>query len=209
MRRLHTKDLNTPEFHNHVWTLESIHRFDRVRQRELTRRAKDGMRVIDLGAGLFGPAQYLVQETNLDLELVAVDFSDKARQIALNMLWQMVPQRAAHFNFVLSRAERTLFLSDSFDLVVAGELIEHYEDPSILVKEMARLCRPGGWLAISTVDTQCEDAIRHGDYPEHLWSFDPEDLLKYFSPFGKAEFRTVGDYQMIECQITLGSSETL
>ena len=53
-------------------------------------------------------------------------------------------------------------------------------------------------ITLSTVDTHCENAIKHGDYPEHLWEFTPEDLVGFFEPYCEnVKFELVGDYQMI------------
>jgi 2-polyprenyl-3-methyl-5-hydroxy-6-metoxy-1,4-benzoquinol methylase len=42
-------------------------------------------------------------------------------------------------------------LTDGFaDVVVAVETIEHLENPRALMREMVRLCRPGGWVVVTT-----------------------------------------------------------
>lgn len=92
------------------------------------------------------------------------------------------------------------FRDGYFDLVTAGELVEHLEAPATLVREMARVCRPDGWMTISTLDTNCEAAAAHGGYPEHVWEFTPQDLLDLFQPYGEATYSLVGHYHMIECR---------
>jgi 2-polyprenyl-3-methyl-5-hydroxy-6-metoxy-1,4-benzoquinol methylase len=42
------------------------------------------------------------------------------------------------------------FGSGAFATVVAGEIIEHVFDTEALVRELARLLRPGGWLVVTT-----------------------------------------------------------
>ncbi len=42
-------------------------------------------------------------------------------------------------------------LADGFaDVVAAVETIEHLENPRALMREMVRLCRPGGWVVVTT-----------------------------------------------------------
>lgn len=41
------------------------------------------------------------------------------------------------------------FPSDTFDLVITSEVIEHTLDPARAVREMARVLRPGGQLVIT------------------------------------------------------------
>lgn len=51
---------------------------------------------------------------------------------------------------VLSTFDHLSFPDESFDVVVSGQTLEHAEKPWILVKEMARVLKPGGivcWIA--------------------------------------------------------------
>ncbi|MFO0972215.1 MAG: methyltransferase domain-containing protein [Phycisphaerae bacterium] len=41
------------------------------------------------------------------------------------------------------------FADDSFDVVVSSECIEHTPRPGQAVMELLRVCRPGGWLALT------------------------------------------------------------
>jgi 2-polyprenyl-3-methyl-5-hydroxy-6-metoxy-1,4-benzoquinol methylase len=41
------------------------------------------------------------------------------------------------------------FESDSFDVVVSSECIEHTRDPRLAVRELVRVCRPGGLIVIT------------------------------------------------------------
>ena len=41
------------------------------------------------------------------------------------------------------------FADDTFDAVVAGEVIEHIENDGLALSEAARVLRPGGVLALS------------------------------------------------------------
>ena len=42
------------------------------------------------------------------------------------------------------------FADDSFDVVVAGEVLEHVPHPDLLLSEVRRLLTPTGWLVLST-----------------------------------------------------------
>ena len=44
------------------------------------------------------------------------------------------------------------FADDSFDVVHAHQVLQHLTDPVAALREMARVCRPGGLLAVRDVD---------------------------------------------------------
>jgi SAM-dependent methyltransferase len=50
--------------------------------------------------------------------------------------------------FVHADASALPFLTDSFDLVVSRFAVHHFEQPAAPIAEMARVCRPGGRVAI-------------------------------------------------------------
>jgi ubiquinone/menaquinone biosynthesis C-methylase UbiE len=186
MKRLHPKKIDDAKYYEHIWGVESNVRpfYDAVRQRALARDMKDGDSLLDVGCGVFGTAQYLAESKDKKGRFVCFDQSYTAK-----ILIDVMP---LGIEFILGDCSKRLPFGDKeFDLVVAGEVIEHMEDPEAFAKE---LCRVGKKVAISTVDTECENAKKHGDYPEHLWEFTKEDLLKFF-PNGKYE--TVGDYHFI------------
>ena len=41
---------------------------------------------------------------------------------------------------------------DSFDVVHAHQVLQHLTDPVAALREMARVCRPGGVIAVRDVD---------------------------------------------------------
>lgn len=51
---------------------------------------------------------------------------------------------------VISTFDRLLFEDNAFDVVISGQCLEHAERPWMLVREMARVLKPGGivcWIA--------------------------------------------------------------
>jgi ubiquinone/menaquinone biosynthesis C-methylase UbiE len=192
MKRIHETKIDDAKFYEKVWAEEYNARpyFDAVRMRALIRDVKDGDKVIDVGAGVFGAVQYIAEKTGLKCSLTAYDQSYTAKEIVENI--------APQINYIVGECEGKLpFEDNSFDVVIAGELIEHMEDPATFCSELARICKVGGSVALSTVDTNCPNAIKHGDYAEHIWEFTPEDLLAFFTPFGDARYEVVGDYHFI------------
>lgn len=206
MNRLHEAKIDDAAYYERVWSTEYDTKpyYDAVRQRALLKYVERGNRVVDLGAGCFGAVQYLAQNFPelSDCKLYAVDQSWTAKDLVLQADYRPGTKlfNNPNFHYILSDADNTPLRDGWFDCVISGELIEHFEDPMDLVREMVRLCKPGGWITLSTVDTNCPNAKAHGDYPEHIWEFDPEDLVGFFKDFGKAKHSFVGDYHFVEVQ---------
>lgn len=190
MRRVHDKDINSPEYFDKMWT-EGLFGYDTVRLDTLCKYIKSGNYIVELGCGLYGFAQYAKDRLRLDIEAHVVDFSS----VALAKIKQVVPSIYTYQCDVRS----TKFPPEFFDVVGAGELIEHMEDPKDLVAEMDRICKPGGWIVISTVNTKSENA-KKCSYPEHLWAFEENDLIRLFYPYGEVKYSIVGDYHIVETQ---------
>lgn len=193
MKRLHDgPPIDDARYYERVWSVETNERpfYDAVRQRALASKIRCGDTVIDIGAGVFGTVQYVVEHMKgLEIFPVCYDQSYTARDIVVKKFPEIL--------YMLGSLPETYLPSDSFDVVVAGEIIEHMEEPAKLAKELARICRVGGWVTLSTVNTLSENAIKHGPYPEHTWEFEPKDLLDMFSPYGNARYSVCGDYHML------------
>lgn len=195
MKRLAPVKIDDAKYYERIWQDEIVSgrgHFDRVRQEFLASKVKRGMKVVDLGAGVYGTGQYIAMSAAYEnCIVVCYDQSYTAREIVL--------KQTPHVLYLLGDLPQTYFGDQEFDCVIIGEVIEHMDDPAALVAEMARICRKGGWMTMTTVDTSCEQAIAHGPYPEHLWEFDRQELIDLFSIHGKVEYRLVGNYHGILC----------
>lgn len=190
MKRIHEENLNTPAHFDEVWAMEGVHYFDRVRMEAFADSVKDGDKVLDVGAGMFGWGEYLLHRGHPQAEVHAIDFSPLAIQT--------VTAREPALQYIEGSVLAMPYAHSSFDVVGAGELIEHMESPAALLAEMARVLKPGGLLIIGTVDPHCEDG-KHLEYPEHLWEFTPAELVELLSMHGAATYRRVGNYDYVYC----------
>lgn len=195
MKQLRDYPIDDAKYYEHIWNAEQaagVWHFDAVRHRALAKFVKVGDKVLDIGAGVWGTAQYIGTELKIpNVTLLAYDQSYTARDIVAQMCPQLV--------FVLGQLPKLPFGDGEFDVVISGETIEHMPVPADLAAEMARVCKPGGWITLSTVDTKCANAIKHGEYPEHMFEFEPADLVQMFAPFGDARHTYVGDYHVLYC----------
>jgi ubiquinone/menaquinone biosynthesis C-methylase UbiE len=112
--------------------------------------------VVDLGCGL----SPFLSRVNAE-ERWGVDYSDQT----VKTMQKQFPE----CNFTRADVTNTWFKANAFDAVVSGEVIEHLEVPDKLLREMYRLCKPGGIMVFSTPILEFDD-------PEHLWEFEPSDF---------------------------------
>jgi len=91
------------------------------------------------------------------------------------------------------------FEDESFDAVVAGELLEHLQFPDALVTEAHRVLRPGGAFVGSVPNAfRLQSRLRFlrgrppEDDPTHLRMFSPGSLRQLLSSFESTELSFVG-----------------
>jgi len=90
----------------------------------------------------------------------------------------LVPGRGVDQICRVEDLEKT-FGKDSFDLVVATELLEHVCDWPQAVSNLKRVCKPGGIILITTR----APGFRYHGYPDDYWRYDVDDIRHIFSDF--------------------------
>jgi len=91
------------------------------------------------------------------------------------------------------------FIDQYFDVVASYHVIEHFRSPRAELREMHRILKPGGWLAIetpniSTVWYQLLGARWRQFIPDHLFFFTPQTITALCKEIGFeiVEVRRVG-----------------
>jgi SAM-dependent methyltransferase len=136
-----------------------------------------GRRVLDLGCR-YGALTQTYAEGN---DVVGVDVDREAlaeaAKLGIETRWADVD-------------EPLEFADVSFDVVVAGELLEHVRDPGRLVGEAERVLRPGGTFVGSVPNAfRLKNRLRFllgrkpEDDPTHLHMFSPADVRSLLQPF--------------------------
>lgn len=85
---------------------------------------------------------------------------------------------------VLASADNLPFATNSFDFVMAVEILEHLPEPGPAVAEMSRVSRSGGlitvpwepWFSLMVLVGTGQYGRRLGREPEHVQAFGPEHL---------------------------------
>lgn len=108
--------------------------------------------------------------------------------------------RAAGFSVFHGELAEARYPSDHFDVIVASEVLEHLPDPLVLLREAARVLRPGGLLWATTPHSRGASARALGIGwstvcpPEHLHLFSRRGLKKLLGEagFGRVRVATHG-----------------
>jgi SAM-dependent methyltransferase len=87
---------------------------------------------------------------------------------------------------ILGDANNPPFKQDSFDCIIASEVIEHITEPQIFISSLIKLLKPGGKIIISTPYKEkiqmslCIHCNKPTPRNAHLHSFDEKKLKNYF-----------------------------
>jgi SAM-dependent methyltransferase len=94
--------------------------------------------------------------------------------------------------------EPLAFDEATFDVAVAGELLEHLRDPGRLVVEVGRVLRPGGTFVASVPNAyRLKNRLRFllgrepEDDPTHLQMFSPGDVRRLLREFEQPRFHFI------------------
>ena len=139
--------------------------------------------VLDFGAGTGSLTRHLSQSTRFT-NVAAADLMPKPAELDA-ITWIL-----ADLNEPLPAA------SESFDSVIAAEVIEHLENPRAMAREIFRLLRPSGTAIVSTPNNESwrsllslfvrghHVAFCNGSYPAHITALLRKDLERIFIEAG-------------------------
>ena len=106
----------------------------------------EGKRVLEVACGRGGFSRLLASR---GASVCGADFSASAVAIAKEKL-KVHRSLAGGITYEQADAQNMPFNEGSFDIVVSCETIEHVPDPRAAVREMYRVCKPGGTLFLTT-----------------------------------------------------------
>lgn len=98
-----------------------------------------GKRILEVGVGGEGGLIWLLKEKN---EVYGGDVSDAAIRNCLRF--------GLNVTKVNLDKDKLIFEDDSFDVIFALEVFEHFSNPQYAIEELRRVLKPGGTLLIST-----------------------------------------------------------
>lgn len=151
------------EFENHNWWFVSRRRILAALLRKYWPRKNGPIRILDAGCGTGINLEFLTEFGTV----TGVDSSDEA--IRFCSLRNSKDARRADITALP-------FAADSFDLVTALDVLEHIENDVQALDELARVCRPGGWLLI-TVPVFPSLWGEHDEINQHVRRYIPRHML--------------------------------
>lgn len=128
--------------------------------RILKRYKKSNARLLDLGCGLGLTLSIVAQEFPKSIGCDIDEKALRATRIILKEVGVKIP-------LVLYDGKILPFKDNSFDLVILIEVIEHVEDPELMLKEIKRVLRPDGLLHVTTANK--------------WWPYEPHFKLPFLS----------------------------
>jgi len=142
--------------HGHA---ESVLRSHRTRTAQnsaayLLPRLRPGLDLLDIGSGP-GTITVDLAERVAPGRVTAVEVSEAALAITRAEVERRGVQTV---DFAVDDVHELQFPADSFDVVHAHQVLQHVPDPVRALREMIRVCRPGGVVA-----------VRDGDYHAFTW----------------------------------------
>jgi SAM-dependent methyltransferase len=149
---------------------------------------QSGRRILEVGSGL-GYFTYALARRGYDIR--AIDISETAVESARRRFGELFTRA--------DLADYALAHPDSFDAVIACEVIEHLADPVAFVKLAFALVKPGGHLILTTPNRSFfgSDVLWETDLPPvHFWWYSEQSIEALMRQIGgRIEFVDFTPYQ--------------
>jgi len=141
-----------------------------------------GEKLLDMGCGLGRHSLLAFRDFSIDVYAVDLGYEDlKEAKVRVDDIKKNACK--GQVSFTQANGYSLPFADSTFDKVLCSEVLEHVPDYSLLIKELVRVLKPGGRLALSVPKFLPERIcwILSKDYPEfagHVRIFSRDQLPK-------------------------------
>ncbi len=137
-----------------------------------------GKKVLDIGSG-GGSLSYLLAKRGANV--TGIEYEERGVQFARENLASADRGQRLRCAFLQGSAYELPFEAETFDVAVSCEVIEHLQEPDRMLREAARVLKPGGKMVLTTPYRLSE--VPHDE--NHVKEYYPGELkalvAKYFS----------------------------
>ena len=107
---------------------------------------KPNMKVLDLGCGY---GSFVLRIHPLVSEIIGVEVSDFELKVANERLTRLDANSMRRVKFIKQEGYSIPLDTQSLDVVTTWNVLEHVQNPQVLISEIARVLKPGGiWMSI-------------------------------------------------------------
>ncbi|ORC22619.1 hypothetical protein A7979_10710 [Rothia nasimurium] len=126
-----------------------------------------GMHVLDIGAG---PGTITADFARITSRVTATEIGEEELSLSQRHFEHqgLTPENGIEAFFSVENICSLSFPDSSFDIVHAHQVIQHIGNPVLALREMARVVKPGGYVA-----------VRDADYEGFFWFADSEHLTHW------------------------------
>ena len=153
-----------------------IQAISRLRLRHLRPFLRAGMRVLDIGCSFGAMLATLRDESGLAMDLVGVNPEASLARFG---------QQRHGLDIRIGMFEAMRFETDSFDLVILDNVIEHFADPTASVAAITRLLAGDGLLLVVTNNAMLPHGFHWQNFfLDHTVTFTPKTLRALLAAHG-------------------------
>ena len=172
----------------------------RVREYIASQISEKKGRILDVGCGKGWVAELFCP---FGFEVISMDISLRNTSKALKK------HPFENHHAVVADVFSLPFLTNSFDIIIASEIIEHVQNPAVFIEKLFRVLKPGGNLIITTPYKEklqyslCIHCNNPTPLHAHLHSFDEKILTSLYTSddVKQCSYRTFGNKILIHLRL--------
>lgn len=134
-------NINTPQYWDETWRTDTENREYTELFELILSKVPEGSNVLDVGCGI-GKLAKLIRDRR-SAKVTCLDFSP----------WACQQLAAQGFDTIVSELPMIPLPDNSFDVVIATEVMEHLNRPDATLRQMRRVVRTGGLIMFSVPNT--------------------------------------------------------